>query len=215
MTCFQNESHFLCDACIVYIEKEKLQIAFSTLCFFLKLKVMFRYHFLGHFLAELHDICCGSLLNSILKKRAEGNFFEHSDFFSIQQNLKFGRILCVFFNKKNYLKCIMQHKYKRFCKFLHLHVFYVCATFHCIWRSGFKVICTLVSALNSKMAAVSMETKHGEKNYFVLSPYFFILIIINVQWNEWVEKWANSFSTSTSPRLYISQGFILARLPSK
>ena len=28
---------------------------------------MFRYHFLGHFLAELNEICCGSLLNSILK----------------------------------------------------------------------------------------------------------------------------------------------------
>ena len=28
---------------------------------------MFRYHFLGHFLAELIEICCGSLLNSILK----------------------------------------------------------------------------------------------------------------------------------------------------
>ena len=28
---------------------------------------MFRYHFLGHFWAELIEICCGSLLNSILK----------------------------------------------------------------------------------------------------------------------------------------------------
>ena len=30
-------------------------------------KVVFRNHFLGHFLAELNKICCGSLLNSILK----------------------------------------------------------------------------------------------------------------------------------------------------
>ena len=30
----------------------------------------------------------------------------------------------------------------------------------------FKVICTLVSAIKSKMAVISMETKRGEKNYF-------------------------------------------------
>ena len=44
-----------------------------------------------------------------------------------------------------------------------------------------KVICTLVSALKSKIATISMETKHGK--FFILfsSPYFFILIIINVQ----------------------------------
>ena len=64
-TCFQNESIsiyrkriFWCDACKVN--------AFSPLCIF-ELKVVFRYHFLGHFLAELNEICCGSLLNSILK----------------------------------------------------------------------------------------------------------------------------------------------------
>ena len=61
----------------------------------------------------------------------------------------------------------MQQKSKRFCMFLHLYVFYVCATFHCIWRSRFKVICTLVSALKSKMAAISMETKRGEKKHFL------------------------------------------------
>ena len=32
----------------------------------------------------------------------------------------------------------------------------------------------------------------------VFSPYFFILVIINIQWNDWVEKWAkHCFSTST------------------
>ena len=30
-------------------------------------EVMFRYHFLGHLSAELNEICCGSLLNSVLK----------------------------------------------------------------------------------------------------------------------------------------------------
>ena len=84
-------------------------------------------------------------------------------------------------------------KIKRFCRFLHLYVFYVCATFHCIWRSRFKVICTLVSALKSKMAAISMETKRGKKIILFFSPYFFILITINVKWNEWIEKWAKQF----------------------
>ena len=81
---------------------------------------------------------------------------------------------------------------KRFCTFLHLYVFYVCATFHCIWRSRFKVICTLVSALKSKMATISMETKRGEK-LFCFFSIFLILIIINVKWNEWIEKWAKQF----------------------
>ena len=45
----------------------------------------------------------------------------------------------------------------------------------------FKVICTLASALKSKMAAISMETKRGKKIILFFSPYFFILIIINVQ----------------------------------
>ena len=57
---------FWCDACIVYIDIAKLQMRFFPLCIF-ELKVVFRYHFLGHFLAELNEICCGSLLNSILK----------------------------------------------------------------------------------------------------------------------------------------------------
>ena len=57
---------------------------------------MSRYHFLSHFLAELNEICCGSLLNIILKT-TEGNFFKHSDFFFIQQNLKFFQIFVVFF----------------------------------------------------------------------------------------------------------------------
>ena len=86
----------------------------------------------------------------------------------------------------------MQQKLKRFCTFLYLYVFYVCASFHCIWRSRFKVICTLVSALKSKMAAISMETKRGNFVLFFFS-IFFILIIINVKWNEWIEKWTKQF----------------------
>ena len=83
----------------------------------------------------------------------------------------------------------MYYTTKRFCTFLHLCVFYVCATCHCIWRRRFKVICTLVSALKSKMAAISMETKRG--NFFFL--HIFYTIIINVKWNEWIEKCAKKF----------------------
>ena len=86
--------------------------------------------------------------------------------------------------------------------FLHLYVFYVCATFHCIWRSGFKVICTLVNALKSKMAAISMETKRGKIFVLFFSPYFFMLIIITVQWNEWVEKWAKQFLDQHLPLIH-------------
>ena len=57
---------FWCDACIVYIDITKLQMRFLHYAFF-ELKVVFRYHFLSHFLAELNEICCESLLNSILK----------------------------------------------------------------------------------------------------------------------------------------------------
>ena len=42
--------------------------AFSTLHFCV-LKVMFRYHFLDHFSTELKEICCESLLNSILMRK--------------------------------------------------------------------------------------------------------------------------------------------------
>ena len=66
-----------------------------------------------------------------------------------------------------------------------------------------EAVLKLVSALKSKMATISRETKHGEKIYFVFSPYFFILIIINVQlYNEMsgLKNEQHSFSTSTSRR---------------
>ena len=62
-------THLLCDACIVYTsvyKKQNFKCVFSIMNFF-KIKVMFRYHFLGHVLAEFNLICCGSLLDSILK----------------------------------------------------------------------------------------------------------------------------------------------------
>ncbi len=56
-----------------------------------------------------------------------------------------------------------------------IDVIYVCATFHCIWTSGFKVICTLASALKSKTTVISIETNPGEK-IFNFSPEIFTLI---------------------------------------
>ena len=72
MTWFQNESisiqktHILVWCLHCLYRYNKTSNAFSPLCIF-ELKVVFRYHFLSHFLAELNEICCGSLLNSILK----------------------------------------------------------------------------------------------------------------------------------------------------
>ena len=60
---------------------------------------MFRYHFLGHFLPELIEICCGSLLNSIIK-RTEGNFLKHYEYFFSPKNLKCCQICLMFFTQK-------------------------------------------------------------------------------------------------------------------
>ena len=122
-----------------------------------------------------------------------------------------------------------------------------------------KVICTFVSALTSKMAAISMEPNRGETYYngtsIIRSPtelcqkdlnwevtllqganvllfppwntiwdwarvtvmtllvrrgspvrsfslHLFILIIINMQENEWVEKWAKQFSDQHPLKYY-------------
>ena len=56
-----------------------------------------------------------------------------------------------------------------------IDVIYVCATFHCICTSGFKVICTLASALKSKATVISIETNPGKKS-LIFSPDVFTLI---------------------------------------
>ena len=107
-------------------------------------------------------------------------------------------------------------KTKRFCTFLHMYVFYVCAPFHCIWRSRFKVICTLVSALKSKMAAISMETKRGKKFVcFFLHIFYTDHNKCKMKWVDW--KWAKQFFDQhlplTGPRngSYTLDQVILAR----
>ena len=55
-----------------------------------------------------------------------------------------------------------------------------------------------------------METKRGGKNYFVFFSIFFILIIINVQWNEWVEKWAKQFFDQHLPLRHADDMVLIA-----
>ena len=54
---------------------------------------MFRGHFLGNFLAELNEICWGSLLNSILKTHTR-------KFLKTFMNIFYAVKFCVFFTKK-------------------------------------------------------------------------------------------------------------------
>ena len=112
MTCFQNEYIYVqkntffvwCLHCLY--RKNKTSNAFSPLCIF-QLKVMFRYHFLGHFLAELNEICCGSLLNSILKTyRRKFRFFFYSTKSKILSNF-----VHVFFTQKT-IKNVLCNKSK-------------------------------------------------------------------------------------------------------
>ena len=70
-------------------------------------------------------ICCGSLLNSILKTYRR-NFFKHSDLFSIQQHLKCCRIFGVFFTHK-LIKNVLCNKSKNpsICFFICMSSMYV------------------------------------------------------------------------------------------
>ena len=52
--------------------------------------------------------------------------------------------------------------------FLHLYVFYMCETFHCIRTSGLKFTPTSTGAIKSNMAVISVETKHREKKFFMI-----------------------------------------------
>ena len=61
-----QKTHLLCDACIVCIDIAKLQMRFLNYAFFLA-KIHVSVPFSWPFFAEFIDICCGSLLNSILK----------------------------------------------------------------------------------------------------------------------------------------------------
>ena len=97
---------------------------------------MFRYNFLGHFLAELIEICCGSLLNSILKTYRR-KFLKTLWIFFDPNKSEMSNFV---FSHKKWLKMKYSTKLKHSCTFLHLYVFYVCATFHCIWRSGFEIM---------------------------------------------------------------------------
>ena len=57
---------------------------------------MFRYHFLSHFLAELNEICCGSLLNSILKNVQKEISLNILIFFYSTKSEMLSNFCCVF-----------------------------------------------------------------------------------------------------------------------
>ena len=69
-------------------------------------------------------------------------------------------LCCVFRIKIN--KNVLFNKIKNTCvRFFNCLRTILCATFHCNWTNGFKVLCTLVSTIKSKMATISKETNHG------------------------------------------------------
>ena len=111
---------------------------------------MFRYHFLSHFLGELNEICCGSLLNSIIKT-SEGNFFKHSDFFFIQHNLKCFQIFVVFFTQ-TMIKNVLCNKNQNTSVRFFIYMSYMCVQFCTAFEFA------LVSALKSKMVVISMNS---------------------------------------------------------
>ena len=55
-------------------------------------------------------------------------------------------------------------------------------------RINMSVCLSLACALKSNISDISMERNRVKKIILNFSPYFFILIIINIQWNDWVEK---------------------------
>ena len=178
MTWFQNEyisiqkTHILVWCLHCLYRYNKTSNAFSPLCIF-ELKVVFRYHFLSHFLAELNEICCGSLLNSILKNVQKEISLNILIFF-IQQNLKFFQICVVFFH------------------------FFICMSSMCVQlftafeEAVLKLYVPWWVPKNQRWPPFPWKRNAG-KIILVCSPYFFILIIINVKWNEWIEKWAKQF----------------------
>ena len=125
---------------------------------------MFRYHFLGHFLAEFNEICCPSLFNSILKTYIWRDISLNILLFLFNKIWNFvDFLLCFWYTKcTNYatkvetLLCVSS-----FVCLLHVH-----ATFNCIWRSV-KVITYQYMYLGKcpkSMATIFMETKYGKQN---------------------------------------------------
>ena len=96
---------FVCDAGIVY-RYSKTSNAFSLLCIFLAKRRVSVPFSCGIFLAELNKICCGPLLNSILKTYRR-KFLQTFRFFFIQQNLIFFEYFECFSHTQLFIKNVL------------------------------------------------------------------------------------------------------------
>ena len=130
------------------------------------------------FLAELIEICCGSLLNSILKTYRR-KFLKTLWIFFHPKKSEMLSIFFMFFTQKMIKNLIFNKTKNTFVRFF-IYMSSMCVQI-------FTAFEEVVLKLKSNMAAISMETNRGKFFFFSI---FFILIIINVQWNGWVEKWA-------------------------
>ena len=155
---------------------------------------MFRYHFLGRFFAELIEICCGSLLNNILKT-TEGNFLKHYEYVLTPKNLK-RHIFGVFFKKKIIKNYLIFNKTKNASVRFFICLLCVCNfSLHLkkrVWRYMYLGECPKIEYGCHF---------HGNQLRDFFSPHVFILIIINIQWNDWVEKLAKQFLDQHPPPL--------------
>ena len=110
--------------------KGKTWNAFLSIIHFFYLKVMFRYHFLGHFSADLNEICCVAMHHCwiVFWQHTQGYFLKQYETFSPQKI--WNGVKCLCFSYTKWLKMYYSIKLKHSFMFLHLYVFYVRATFH-------------------------------------------------------------------------------------
>ena len=137
---------------------------------------MFGYHFLGHFFAELIEICCGSLLNSILKTYRR-KFLKTLWICFHPKKSEMSNFL--FFRQKM-IKNLIFNKSKNPSVRFFIYMFSMCVQ---LFTAFEEAVLKWVSALKSNMAAISMETNRGKKFVLVFSPYLF------TDHNKYTMKW--------------------------
>ena len=95
-----------------------------------------------------------------------------------RQVLKCCQNLCVLFTVDMITNLLFNKTKKKVYISLFICLLCVCTTFHCIWTNSFKVTCTMVSAIKSKM-----ETRRGT----TLFTSFFISV--HTYHNKYAIKW--------------------------
>ena len=140
---------------------------------------MFRYHFLGHFLAELIEICCGSLLNSILKTyRRKCLNLKHYEYVFTPKNLKCCQHFCVFFKQKISTNLIFNNTKNASVRFF-IYMSSICVQ---LFTAFEEEILKLYMYLGECPKIEYGRHLHGNQLWeFFFLPYFFTLIIINIQ----------------------------------